>query len=46
VLIARDNVLDQITDRPLRAGRGSAELVRTDVGEEGGERILSALVSN
>jgi hypothetical protein len=46
VLVAVDDVLDQIINRPLRTWRGSAELVRTDVGKEGGERILSALVSN
>ena len=46
MLIAADNVLDQIVNRPLRAGRGSAELVRTDVGKDAGERVLSALVSN
>jgi hypothetical protein len=46
MLIADEDVLDQITNRPLRAGRGRAELVRTDVGKQDGERILGALVSN
>lgn len=46
LLVAADDVLDQIVDRPLRAGRGAAELVSADVGQERGERVLSALVSH
>jgi hypothetical protein len=46
MLIAADDVLDQIINRPLRAGRRGAQLVCTDVGKDAGERLLSALVSN
>jgi hypothetical protein len=45
VLVAADDVLDQIFGRPLRARRGSAEVVGADVGEDAGERVLGALVS-
>jgi hypothetical protein len=46
VLVAAEHVLDEILNGPLRARRGGAELVRTDVGKDAGERVLSALVSN
>ena len=46
VLVAADDVLDQIVNRPFRTWRGGAELARADVGKDAGERVLSALVSN
>jgi hypothetical protein len=46
LLVAADDVLDQITNRPLRTWRRGAELIGADLRKDPGERILSALVSN
>jgi hypothetical protein len=46
MLVAADDVFDQIPNGPLRAGRRGAQLVGIEVGKDAGERVLSALVSN
>jgi hypothetical protein len=43
--VAAHHVLDQVTNRPLRARRGRRELVGRDIGEDAGKNVLSTLMS-
>ncbi|GAQ32207.1 hypothetical protein MPS_0587 [Mycobacterium pseudoshottsii JCM 15466] len=46
MLVAADDVLDQIADRPFRARGRGPKLIRADIGKDTPERVLGTLVSS